>query len=103
VLNAFNLARWRDLNAALNGVAAGDDVLVVAMRGEDGNFSAGYDIAVALGGDLTEPLTNAFRDYLDAGNAACRAVRALKKPVIATIRRYCLDGAFELAMACGFA
>ena len=73
VLNAFNLAQWRDLKAALDSAAADDEVRVVAVRGEGGNFSAGYDLTAALGGDLAEPLPNAFRDYADVGNAACWA------------------------------
>ncbi len=86
VLNAFNLAQWRDLSAALDNAAADHEVRVVALRGEGGNFSAGYDLTAALGGDLAEPLPNAFRDYVDIGNAACWAVWNLKKPVISAIR-----------------
>ena len=103
VLNAFNLAQWRDLKVALDDAAVDDEVRVVAIRGEGGNFSAGYDLTAALGGDLAEPLPNAFRDYADVGNTACWAVWNLKKPVISAIQGYCLGGAFELAMACDFA
>lgn len=103
VLNAFNLQQWRDVTAALKAAAADDDVRVVALTGEGGNFSAGYDLAAALGGDLAEPLPNAFRDYVDVGNETCWTVWNLKKPVISAIRGYCLGGAFELAMACDFA
>ncbi len=103
VLNAFNLAQWRELKAALDDAATDGDVRAIAIRGEGGNFSAGYDLTAALGGDLAEPLPNAFRDYADVGNATCWTVWNLKKPVIAAIQGYCLGGAFELAMACDFA
>ena len=74
VMNAFNLAQWRDLKAALDNAADDDKVRVVAIRGEGENFAAGYDLTAAGGGDLAEPLPNAFRGYADVGNAACWAV-----------------------------
>ena len=38
VMNAFNLAQWRELRAALDSAAADDEVRVIAIRGEGGNF-----------------------------------------------------------------
>ncbi|ANK80457.1 MAG: hypothetical protein TEF_06340 [Rhizobiales bacterium NRL2] len=102
VLNAFSLDQWREVKAALDHAAEDDGIRVVALRGAGGNFSAGYDLTAALGGDLAEPLPNAFRDYVDVGNATCWAVWNLKKPVISMVQGYCLGGAFELAMACDF-
>ena len=74
VVNAFNLLQWRELQAALDDAAGDDAVRVVALSGEGGNFSAGYDLTAALGGDLAEPSPNALRDYVDIGNAACWTV-----------------------------
>jgi len=103
VLNAFSLEQWCDLHDALQSAATNDTVRTVALRGAGGNFSAGYDLSAALQGDLSEPLPNAFRDYVDVGNDVCWTVWNLKKPVISVIQGYCLGGAFELAMACDFA
>ncbi|MCP4327066.1 MAG: enoyl-CoA hydratase/isomerase family protein [Alphaproteobacteria bacterium] len=103
VLNAFNLLQWRELKTALRDAEGDSEARVVILGGEGGNFSAGYDLTAALGGDLAEPMPNAFREYVEVGNAACWAVWELKKPVISAIRGHCLGGAFELAMACDFA
>ena len=74
VVNAFNLLQWRELQSALDDAAGDDAIRVVAMRGEGGNFSAGYDLTAALGGELAETSPNAFRDYVDVGNAVCWTV-----------------------------
>ncbi len=48
VVNAFNLLQWRELKVALEDAAGDDAVRVMAIKGEGGNFSAGYDLTAAL-------------------------------------------------------
>lgn len=102
VLNAFSLQQWRDVRQAVADADADPDVRVMVIEGAGGHFSAGYDLKAALGGELAEPLPNAFRDYVEVGNEACWTVWRSKTPVIAAVRGYCLGGAFEFAMACDF-
>ena len=79
VVNAFNLLQWRELKAALDDAAGDDDVRVVAIRGEGGNFSAGYDLTSALGGDLAEPLPNAYVSAAASTSAAGSTTASSKK------------------------
>ncbi len=99
--NAFNLAQWREVTAALHDAESDPAIRVVVLQGAEGNFSAGYDLTAAmaeLGGDAPDD----WRDYVAVGNETCWTVWRLRKPVIAAVQGYCLGGAFELAMACDF-
>ncbi|MBM3492035.1 MAG: enoyl-CoA hydratase/isomerase family protein [Alphaproteobacteria bacterium] len=101
VLNAFSLRQWREVAAALREAQQDDRVRAVALAGNGGNFSAGYDLSDALG-ELGAGAPGDWRAYIEVGNETCWTVWGLRKPVIAAVQGYCLGGAFELAMACDF-
>ena len=101
VLNAFSLRQWREVTAALRAAQQDDSVRVVALAGNGGNFSAGYDLSDAMG-ELGAGAPGDWRAYIEVGNETCWTVWGLRKPVIAAVQGYCLGGAFELAMACDF-
>ena len=105
VLNAFDLAMWREVKEAVQTAEEDPRVRVVALRGSGRGFSAGYDLTAAIEALSTTTNSgspNAWREYAQTGNRTCWAVWELKKPVIASVHGYCLGGAFELAMACDF-
>jgi 2-(1,2-epoxy-1,2-dihydrophenyl)acetyl-CoA isomerase len=94
VLNAFNGAMHKALNAALKE-ARGDEVRAVVITGAGRGFCVGQD--------LTE-----FRDAADEIGDRLRstyhpnilAIRALEKPVIAAVNGVCAGAGLSLACAC---
>jgi enoyl-CoA hydratase/carnithine racemase len=96
--NAIDLEMWRALPPIMAALEADDRVRAVILRGSGrGAFASGADIAEfstvradAAGG----------RAYEAANEAAFWAVAHCAKPVIASIRSFCLGGGFGLALAC---
>jgi enoyl-CoA hydratase/carnithine racemase len=97
-MNAFNLAMWQDLHAAVDDVVADEEVRVMMVTGApraDGRpvFSAGVDVKARLEGQPTP--NHLSRGWVDR-------VDELLKPSIAVIDGICTTGANEVALACDF-
>ncbi len=94
-LNALNAATIRELDAALDEVAADDSIRALVITG------AG-DKAFVAGADITEiralPSPKVGLDMCRRGQAAFFKVEKLDKPVIIAINGFALGGGCELAM-----
>ena len=96
--NAFDLAMWQALPGVMSALDADPGVRVIILSGAAGQpFCSGADIsefstvrASAEGGRL----------YEAANAAAFDALARCAKPVIASIRGFCLGGGMGLAAAC---
>lgn len=95
--NALSPAMWAALPELLHQLDTDPTVRVIGLRGADGVFSAGADIAEVFD-CLGEPGTGLPRGGLLTEAEA--ALVAVHKPTVAALEGYCMGGAWMLAGAC---
>jgi enoyl-CoA hydratase len=95
-LNALNPATVRELKAALEEVAAREDVGVVLLTGAgEKAFVAGADIAEMRNFTTLEAL-----DFAMLGQGVLEFLERMPQPVIGVVNGFALGGGCEVAMAC---
>jgi enoyl-CoA hydratase len=97
VLNALNFDLLRDLDAALDQVAASDARSLLITGTGDRAFCAGADVRELMGRSLEETRWGAA-----FGQAVFAKLDTLPIPSIALINGYAFGGGLELALACTF-
>lgn len=97
-LNAINTQMVDELNTALDMAESDQQVRVIILAGAGKAFSAGFDMepgeAAGAGGE------HAVREELTRDFHLIMRFMESPKPTIAAVHRYCLGGAFEIALAC---
>lgn len=100
VLNAFDEALTTALGAAVSGAAADPSVRAVVITGAGRAFSAGQDLrdraAMLEGGAELRLGAELKRRY----HPVVKAIRTIRKPVIAAVNGIAVGAGFGLAVAC---
>lgn len=89
--NALTIRMWIELERIVTQLSTDPAVLVLIIRGAGNDFSSGFDI-----GDLPADDPEQFHPV---HLAAERAIAGCPKPVLAAIRRNCVGGGCEIAVA----
>jgi enoyl-CoA hydratase/carnithine racemase len=98
-LNAFAGSMREEIADAVREMADDPDVRVLVVTGAGRAFCAGADIGYMR--DLLERRdTEAFTALVEAGRAVVTTVRAVPKPVIASVNGPAAGGGANLALAC---
>ena len=95
--NALNQAMWRALPGIVAQAAADPAIRVLVVRGANGAFASGADIAEfpVVFADKAAAL-----DYGRLIETAATALATLAKPTIALIEGFCIGAGLALALAC---
>lgn len=100
-LNAIDIAMWRELRALferLQGLPPDAAPRAVIVRGADGQFASGGDIAEFAGFRFDEARLRDFHEQVVA--PALHAMLDCELPLVAQIEGHCLGGGFEIAACC---
>lgn len=94
-LNALNSQVLKDLDAAVDAVAANDEVYAVVLTGAGRSFVAGADIGEMKGFSAIDG-----KKFAVCGAGVFQKLENMPKPVIAAVNGFALGGGCELSMAC---
>lgn len=95
-MNAFVPEMLSALADAVEAAGRDPDVRVLVLRGAGRAFSAGVDLKVLRGMDLSSGQVSP--EYDEQGARVASAMRGCPKPVIARVHGACFTGALELAL-----
>lgn len=97
-MNALTPELLKEIKAAVDRANADDGVGVIVLTGAGKAFSAGVDLKVLSGRDLTGGSVGPVLD--EPARTLTEALRTVPKAVIAFVNGYCFTGALELVLAC---
>src|SRR4051795_691873 len=100
--NAMSPALHYEMDDALMRLETDDDVKVVVVTGEGGNFSAGQDLKKFFR-ELEKNPAERKKAAAAANRWRWERLYGYDKPTIAMVHGYCIGGAFMQLLACDFA
>jgi 2-(1,2-epoxy-1,2-dihydrophenyl)acetyl-CoA isomerase len=95
MMNAMGVTLLFPMMEGLRSVLDNDEVRVIVIRGEGGNFSVGADLTIM--GDKMDPVM--MRDNMSAMGSLIRELHEGPKPVITEVDGWVVGGGFGLAMS----
>lgn len=98
VLNALTTEMFQQLQMAIHQAATDENVKVVILRGEGGNFCSGADLSVLSSMSTREQAD----ESLDIINSFLRELHYMNKPVIAVIEGVAVGAGLNLALHADF-
>jgi enoyl-CoA hydratase/carnithine racemase len=94
-MNTFNVPFARELNDALMQLDADPEVRVVVIKANGKHFSTGISLAEFKGKTPKE-----YRDFIEKMDEHNHTIAHMKKPVIASVKGFCLANGAGLSFAC---